>query len=379
MADAKGFWSYAHDDDAADEGRIRALAERLAAEYALITGSSIDIFVDRSAIKWGDEWRRTIDTALSETAFFMPVITPRYFTRPECRRELLDFYGAATSLGLGQLILPVRYVTVQDLTDDNPDDVIAIVSKMQYVDWTNLRIEGPSSPESRKAVNEMAVRLAALVQEVDQIQMRREVVLAQEEPEAQESSGLAEVLSEIDRLLPEWLAAVTDERVTSAQYIATEAEYGRRMEKLIASGATRGARLSLLYRQAGYELPLGQQRLDHAKVYAAKTTELDPLVTRAIRIVEAHPDVRPMLGSLVEAVGEARDAMAEALEYAKGMDPRYGNAEFWRDNAHLGKTAKAVADVYAEGDRFVREANLTVLRWAGQLGMPVEGLDVNLT
>src|SRR4051794_3545309 len=124
-ANAAAFWSYAHEDDDLDGGAILVLAERLASEFALITGEKLNLFVDRTGISWGEEWRVRIDNALVQTTFFIPVITPRYFTRDECRRELLAFHAQARSLEISELVLPILYVTVPGLDDDNPDEAVA--------------------------------------------------------------------------------------------------------------------------------------------------------------------------------------------------------------------------------------------------------------
>jgi hypothetical protein len=82
-----GFWSYARDDDERDGHGLLRLAARIQDEFALVTGETLTLFVDRNEISWGDEWRRRIETALAETTFFVPIITPLYFKRQECRRE----------------------------------------------------------------------------------------------------------------------------------------------------------------------------------------------------------------------------------------------------------------------------------------------------
>jgi hypothetical protein len=82
---AAAFWSYARDDDEYDGGRVTILAAKLRAEYSLITASSLEMFVDRDSIDWGDAWQQRIEEAISGTVFFIPIITPRYFTRDACR------------------------------------------------------------------------------------------------------------------------------------------------------------------------------------------------------------------------------------------------------------------------------------------------------
>jgi len=126
--DGAVFWSYAHEDDRSDSGHVVTLAEKLADEYSLITGCELKLFVDRD-IAWGEEWRRRIDDALVETTFFVPILTPRYFTRRECRKEVTTFHAKAQGAGLGELLMPILYAFVDGFNDENEDQLIALVAK----------------------------------------------------------------------------------------------------------------------------------------------------------------------------------------------------------------------------------------------------------
>ena len=171
MAEWSGFWSYVRSDDEANRGRISQLAKDVEAEYQVLTAESIEIFLDREAIEWGDNWKERIDESLATTAFFVPVLTPRYFTRPECRRELGSFIRRATSLGLKELVLPILFVNVPALEEKNPtDELVALIQAFQYEDWRDLRFRDPASEEYRRGVARLAerlVRAGAQAQQVD--------------------------------------------------------------------------------------------------------------------------------------------------------------------------------------------------------------------
>ncbi len=230
------FWSYSHDDDRLDRGRVVQLAEHLREELALTTGREMRFFVDRSGIEWGDQWRDRIDSALVETTFFIPVLTPRYFTRPECRRELLEFYSQAESLGLRELILPIHYIAVSELNSDNTDEAIALVARMQYEDWTSRRLLNVDSAEYRQAVNGLAVRLVALAKQIEMMQVDKET--AGSLPDA-DGDGLLEHLQRLDELLAPWLEAVEQDFVTCAQYEAVGMVYAERKRQLSRRRAPR--------------------------------------------------------------------------------------------------------------------------------------------
>ena len=170
LTQAAGFWSYAHEDDKLDSGGILKLRQLISEEYNLISGEVLDLFVDSDGIAWGDDWRIKIDTALSQTIFFIPIITPRYFIRPECRRELLEFAGKAKSLGVEELLLPILYVTVPGLSPESSDEAVALIARTQYADWRETRLQEAMSSGYRTAVNALAVRL---LKSAEQVRERR--------------------------------------------------------------------------------------------------------------------------------------------------------------------------------------------------------------
>lgn len=54
MTAAGGFWSYVHADDEADAGRVAQLARDVVAQFEMLTGEPIELFLDRDALAWGD-------------------------------------------------------------------------------------------------------------------------------------------------------------------------------------------------------------------------------------------------------------------------------------------------------------------------------------
>jgi len=160
-ADATGFWSYTHKDDEAEKGRIEQLAHDLVDQYQMITGETIKLFYDRESLEWGDNWRAIIDENLLTAAFFVAILTPRYFASQECRRELQTFARQAKLLGISDLVLPILYLDVPELEADNPqDELMTLVKQFQWEDWRDLRFSEVSSSEYRRAVAKMAKRLA---------------------------------------------------------------------------------------------------------------------------------------------------------------------------------------------------------------------------
>src|SRR5215467_3239804 len=162
-----GFWSYVHDDDDAEGGRIVQLARDVVKQYELITGDSIEIFLDRASVAWGEDWRDKVDASLASILFFIAVITPRYFRSPECRRELQTFARRAEALGVKELVLPLLYVDMPEIYEASPvDELVTLVKKYQWVDWRNLRHEESASAKYRRAVALLANRLVETDQDL---------------------------------------------------------------------------------------------------------------------------------------------------------------------------------------------------------------------
>jgi hypothetical protein len=174
MSHSQGFWSYVHKDDEADGGRIVSLARDVATQYEMLTGETIDLFLDKDALEWGVNWRDTIDESLASVAFFISVLTPRYFMSPECRRELQFFARQVTRLGIKELVLPLLYVDIPSLHDEAPqDDLLALVRTFQYEDWRDLRFMDITTEGYRRGVSRLASRLVAANRHAEQMDVAR--------------------------------------------------------------------------------------------------------------------------------------------------------------------------------------------------------------
>jgi len=152
------FLSYARQDDVvmdfvgpfADALRQYAYADR---------GRSLEIFLDRASIGWGDLAQPAIRASVRSTTVFLPVLTRRYFDRPYCREELFIFYNQAFVDGVRGLLLPVVLLGHDFLGEDNPDLAVQIVVERQYRSVREAWIEGPSSPAWRRTMLSLAGEL----------------------------------------------------------------------------------------------------------------------------------------------------------------------------------------------------------------------------
>lgn len=353
---AAAFWSYSHEDNENEGGAILRLAERLAEEYSLLTGTTFTMFVDREDIGWGEEWRRRIDHALVDTTFFIPVITNRYFDREECRRELLEFSIKAHSLGVRELVCPILYAPVGELSSDNPDEAIALVGRTQWENWTRLRLHDEKSEQHRSAVNKMATRL----KEVATVVGGRQLEAEQDMSDETEFEGLGDTLDQIRALLPEWLDTAETLRVIMDQFRATDEVLEAKKAKLRSGPA--GARFAILRKQVTEYMPLVERRRDTAEAYLKQTAELSPLVARAVRTMAAHPEDRAELKEFIETFSEVATTL-----HMPEIDSSIEVAQWAEKHAHETRGMRELARECNRGDSAMVDAKKLVVSWADEL------------
>lgn len=363
--DAIGFWSYAHADNQSSGEGIHNLAQDISREYDLVTGHTLHLFFDRDSIEWGEAWRQRIDESLAETTFLIPVVTPRYFNRPECRREFLNFGAIARSRGLEDSILPILYVDVPSLSEDSSDEVIALVARMQYADWRGLRLTDAKSAEYRKAVHDLTMRLVELESRLATIQSHNEIPSTPE----QEGEDLSTLVNKIDAILPAWVDAVETNEIVNAQNQAAYDQYRKRSHQLQASGAKQSAITATLVRFSNEVMPLVERHLELSSAYAARSIELDPLISAALSIVTDYPEGRPLLNHIRQAVESAMgdikkwEAVGEMIETEGGGTFRL---DFYESHVRLSRKFREMAKLQRKSEKFADEGIAITARWNQQ-------------
>ena len=359
-----GFWSYAHDDNKLDGGGILELARLIMEEYNLLTGEPLELFIDSESIEWGNEWRQRIEHALSETTFFIPIITPRYFVRDECRRELLEFTAKAKSLGIEELILPILYIETPNLSAENPDEAVALVARMQYADWCSARFLEPNSREYRSAVNALARRLVTIAEHVSEKQVTQELAV---DPSNYAPSTISDSVQEITTLLPRWLDAVLGSKFYLPQSRTLLSEFGARTNKLQRSRASRSAIMALELRFGKEYLPLMRRYASDARTYSALSIKMDPLVSTVARLVEQYPDCYELAAPIREAIDEAMESIQQADTEEPNLPALIDRLAAMR---HISRTLQQCYSALIEAVRLVKEGNAIVRRWDTELIQP---------
>ena len=156
-----GFWSYAVRDDAHLEGQLSEIRAKIQSELAYLIGQDTSIFQDKEDIRTGDKWAEKILGELKASEFLITVLTPTYFTREWCQREVNEFLAHARRENRNPRIFPIRLL--HDLTAVTDDPVREALNAFQYKDFTNYRdlSENQRTQLVRELANEIALSLAA--------------------------------------------------------------------------------------------------------------------------------------------------------------------------------------------------------------------------
>lgn len=162
------FLSYAQDDDHV-LGFIGPFTRALEQFAFSDRGRRVEVFVDRTDLVWGQEWRSGIDQAIDSAPVFLPLITNLYFDRPYCRKELHRFHSEADRRGVPSLLLPVVLLGHRMLTPDHEDPLVRVISERQYRDLREAMLEGSGSAVWRRAVLALAGDLVDVVEEAERV------------------------------------------------------------------------------------------------------------------------------------------------------------------------------------------------------------------
>jgi hypothetical protein len=337
MVQLGGFWSYAHDDDTADFGRITDLGRDIVAQFEMLTGESIELFVDRDSLEWGHLWRERVDQALGSVAFFCPVVTPRYFQSAECRRELSAFAERAESLGLTGLIMPILYVDFPALHDDSgSDEHIVLVKKYQWEDWTSLRFEDRGSGTYRREVTAMADRVvsanraAELHAGLDSVSLVSVPGIAGgDPPDGAETPGVIDLIADMEQTIPIWTA--TTERIGNIIVDVGEVTSAAAAEMNLPAVQAKGfaGRVNVSRRLAQVLDPQGDEIIGLGNEFASNLNSIDLGVRALLELAtpedgttqEDYEELFSFFDSIVSLSQVSRESLASIDTMLESMAP----------------------------------------------------------
>lgn len=296
MASSDGFWSYVHNDDDASFGKIVQLGRDLKAQYEMLTGTSVELFVDRETLEWGDAWDSVIHSHLGKVAFFIPVITPSYFKSPACRTELERFAERTEKEGFRGLLLPILWVPSRELHDEaSTDPLVKIVRDRQWEDWTSHRHEERGSSAYSRTLEKMAERIQRANEAADQAEAAVIAADATEESgdDAEEEEGRLEKLAEMETSVGLWLADI--EEANAGLVEMGEIARARTVELSTNPRANSFAGRLTLLRQVASELQAPADRIKDAGIaFAEKVSAVDAgvriIIDSAPREIAVDPE-----------------------------------------------------------------------------------------
>lgn len=199
-----GFFSYSRDDDESYKGRLSSLREAIQHELAAQLGRSkatFRLWQDKEAIAPGKLWEEEIKTAVGQSVFFIPIVTPRAVNSDYCKFEFDAFLARERTLGRTDLVFPILYVPVPALASearwrDHP--VLSVIGKRQYVDWQTFRHADVHTPTMREEIARYCNKIVEALheswltpderrqQEEAQAQARAQAELRRQEAEARQ-------------------------------------------------------------------------------------------------------------------------------------------------------------------------------------------------
>ena len=368
---AGAFWSYVHVDDEAEQGRIVDLAHDVRDQYGLLTGGELELFLDRDAIEWGDDWRERIATAISAATFFIPIMTPRYFNSVECRRELIAFAREANRHGVESLLLPILYVNVSDLErEDLADEAMLLVSPRHYENWTDLRLADRGSPDYRKGVHRLAQRLAdtmlAVSSSTPQPPAMTEAA-AQREAVAQdeEAPGLLDLIAEGDEAMPR-LVDVTERLGRALEDVGriTE-EISSKMDASDRRGGGTAGRVKLAAVLASNLRPVATEILRLGEENTRELGSVDAAISTMLKMVEEAPPDDPDQQREALAFFETIEQTAEAAaDGTRQLGDLFGTLD---QTARLTRTLRPVARDLQRGLRSFVDAQAIYDEWGERI------------
>lgn len=153
-----GFFSYSRDDDSDSKGNLSALRDRIQRELRGRLGrtkANFRLWQDTAAIPEGALWEEEIKSAIAQSLFFIPIITPTTIRSRHCKREFELFLAREADLGRRNLIFPLLYIRVPELEDEQSwrnDEVLRVIGSRQYVDWQERRYLDINSTEVATSV-----------------------------------------------------------------------------------------------------------------------------------------------------------------------------------------------------------------------------------
>lgn len=152
----KAFLSYSHVKDL--DGSVSDFHKSVEAELNQII--SCKIFMDKVRLGAGDLWNEKIKKELEASSLLLILLSPSWLESEFCKKEY-QYFSELKSQNEGKRnVIPIlwKVTSKEDATDERSLSIFEELSKIQYVDWSDLKYnrDYQKSTELRKAVGDLA-------------------------------------------------------------------------------------------------------------------------------------------------------------------------------------------------------------------------------
>ena len=158
-----GFFSYAPRDDRLSDGALAGLRKRIHHELELRFGCEFRLWQLEAAFPAGPQRHEQVRSAIGESEFFIPLVTPSALVSDQCGEEYRRFLGREAALGRYDLVFPLLYVDVPELEAPDfeaCDPRVRLIAERRWFDWRELRHLPLSSEEVSRNVARFCGRIA---------------------------------------------------------------------------------------------------------------------------------------------------------------------------------------------------------------------------
>jgi hypothetical protein len=159
-----GFISYAAEDDELSDGAMLALRGRFLSELKIQLGCDVRLWQYEHTIPQGPQWESTLKQAISESEFFIPIMSPVALRSDACEVEYRLFLDHERATGRGDLVFPLLYVDIPASSEAAPhaDSLgLSLVANRVRFDWRELRDDPVTSPSVARGAAEFCGEIAA--------------------------------------------------------------------------------------------------------------------------------------------------------------------------------------------------------------------------
>lgn len=329
------FISYHRPDNRDYLAVVDRIKAELSGRFEASTGRTLNVFLDRDSIGWGEDWRERIHESVLGATFFIPVITMRFFRSDACREELTTYYENAKQLGVTELILPVVLAGAAQITSTHDNEDVRLIEKLNYIPIEMEWEAGYESPEWRGVINRMVRDLTRALAKAENALVERETFLEVSRPREEEviaEADLGSLIESVEATTSEMqlsLAAMTDLGgvLNSAMSVDGHSDSPAQRQVHLVRGAKQIGESATRFSEIASRFESGASETDaqlRAVVRELRDIDSDVARTQLATLddpLKNFPDLSGHIASIDEALGGLRVASLTNVSMRKALQP----------------------------------------------------------